>query len=404
MSSLNLTRPVDGRGRVYIYAAFLLALISLSGFFLYIYQDLQQRNIALREKYEELSLEFTKLSAEIKANASRPAGSLEQLTYNEIYRLTEPSVVKITVYHSTAQGLTPYGEGSGFVYDEEGSIITNAHVVLEADEIEVTSPDGERMKASLTGIDVYSDLAVVKVSSGKNFKPLKLGDSTQLYVGERVLAIGNPYGLSGTMTEGIVSQTGRALRAPGGYLIVGVVQTDAAINPGNSGGPLLNLQGEVIGVNTAIASFTGEFSGIGFAIPSNLVRRVVTSLIEKGTYAHPWLGVQGVDVTADIAEALGLEEPRGFLVTEVLPGSPAEKVGLKGGSEVQTIGGVKIPVGGDIIIGVDDKPVRGLEDILLYIEYNKSPSDVVSLTILRNGGEINVEVTLGERPPPGAEQ
>lgn len=384
-----------------MYAAFLLALASLSGFFLYIYQDLQQKDIALREKYEELNLELTKLSAELKANASKPAGPLEQLTYNEIYRSSEPSVVKIIVYRSTEQGLTPYGEGSGFVYDEGGSIITNAHVVAEADEIEVTFPSGERMKASLTGVDVYSDLAVIKVSSEKKLKPLKLGDSSQLYVGERVLAIGNPYGLSGTMTEGIVSQTGRSLRAPGGYLIVGVVQTDAAINPGNSGGPLLNLQGEVIGVNTAIASLTGEFSGIGFAIPSNLVKRVVTSLIEKGAYAHPWLGVQGVDVTADIAEALGLKEARGFLVTEVLPGSPAEKAGLKGGSEVQTIAGVKIPVGGDIIIGVDDKPVRGLEDILLYIEYNKSPSDIVSLTILRNESQINVEVTLGERPPPG---
>jgi S1-C subfamily serine protease len=387
-----------------MYAVFLLALISLSGFFLYVYRDLQQRNIALQEKYEELSSEFTRLSAELKANASKPSGPLEQLTYNEIYRSTEPSVVKITVYHSTDQGLTPYGEGSGFVYDEKGSIVTNAHVVSEADEIEVTFLDGERMKASLTGIDVYSDLAVIKVSSGKDLKPLKLGDSSQLYVGERVLAIGNPYGLGGTMTEGIVSQTGRSLRAPGGYLIVGVVQTDAAINPGNSGGPLLNLQGEVIGVNTAIASLTGEFSGVGFAIPSNLVKRVATSLIEKGVYVHPWLGVQGLDVTADIAEAIGLKEPRGFLVTEVLPGSPAEKAGLKGGGEVQTIGGVKIPIGGDVIIGVDGKPIRGLEDILLYVEYNKSPGDVVSLTIMRNGSQITVRVTLGERPPPGTSQ
>jgi S1-C subfamily serine protease len=397
MNILNLT---DDRKQRYIYAGFILAILLLGIFLFYTYQDFNQRNNELQEQYEELSVELTSIKDKLETLTPSSRESVEQLTYNRIYRLTEPSVVKITVYVEADFGLTPYSEGSGFIFDSKGHIVTNSHVVVGADEIEITFLDGEITKATLVGMDVYSDLAVVKVKVEKQLKPVKLGNSSGLYVGEQVLAIGNPYGLSGTMTEGIVSQVGRSMTAPGGYLIVGVIQTDAAINPGNSGGPLLNVQGEVVGVNTAIRSLTGEFSGVGFAIPSNLVKKVVSSIIERGRYDHPWLGIQGFDVTSDIAETIGLEDPNGFLITNVLEGSPADEAGLKGGEEVEIIDGREIPLGGDVVIGVDGKSIRGLEDVLLYLEFTKSPGEVIFLTVLRNGSQLDVEVTLGERPPP----
>jgi S1-C subfamily serine protease len=278
--------------------------------------------------------------------------------------------------------------------------VTNHHVVSGADAIEVTFLDGTTLKATLVGSDPYSDLAVIKIEARKTLVPVVLGDSSELYVGETVLAVGNPFGLSGSMTKGIVSQLGRTLQTSGNYLIVGVIQVDAAINPGNSGGPLLNLKGEVVGVNTAIASMTGEFAGIGFAIPSNLVKKVVPAIISQGYYPHPWLGISGLDVTPAIAEAMNLPNATGFLVTEVLKGSPAAEAGLRGGTNVAVIEGVKVPIGGDVIVGVDQIRVRQLLDLLVYLEYQKNVGDQVKLRIIRDGVEEELTVRLGERPPP----
>ncbi len=202
------------------------------------------------------------------------------------------------------------------------------------------------------------------------------------------------------MTKGIVSQLQRALPAPGNYLIVGVIQVDSAINPGNSGGPLINLKGEVVGVTTAIASRTGEFAGIGFTIPSNLVKKVVPSIIVWGHYLHPYLGISGIDVTPGIAEAMDLQNVTGFLITEVVEGSPAEMAGLRGGTDITTIDGGRIPIGGDVIINVDKMRVRKLIDLSIYLEYQKNVGDTVILKIIREGVETEILVTLGERLPP----
>ncbi len=203
------------------------------------------------------------------------------------------------------------------------------------------------------------------------------------------------------MTQGIVSQIGRTMQATGGYLIVGVIQLDAAINPGNSGGPLLNGKGEVIGVNTAIQSETGVFSGIGFAVPSNLVKRVVPSLIAYGEYRHPWIGISGRDVSIEIAEKMELEETKGFLIIDIVEDSPADKAGLRGGTRTEMIENQEIKIGGDVIVGVDNTNVSRLEDVLVYLEFNKSPGDEIIFRIIRNGELMSVEVFLGERPLPG---
>jgi S1-C subfamily serine protease len=291
--------------------------------------------------------------------------------------------------------------GSGFIYDLEGHIITNYHVIEEATTIQVTFLDGNITEASRIGEDPYSDLAVIKVDPGvTTLHPVMLGNSSALTVGEPVAAIGNPFGLSDTITAGIVSALGRELEAPGGYLIVDIIQVDAAINPGNSGGPLVNLEGQVVGVNTAIISGSGTFAGVGFAIPSDTVKRELPDLIAKGTYIHPWLGVSGIDVSLAIAQYIGLEKPQGFLITDVIPDSPAEQAGLQGGTELVIIEGKRILIGGDVIVGIDDQPVRRLNDLVVYTERNKRPGDPVTLTIIRNGQQLEKNLILGERPPP----
>ncbi|MEM2864835.1 MAG: trypsin-like peptidase domain-containing protein [Candidatus Bathyarchaeia archaeon] len=396
--------PLDSSGRWKKTVAFLtVLLIVVSSVSAYFYLDvnnryrvLQRENSELQGRIGELQSRLNRLEAltNITGRGSEPDVS------SQIYKLIEPSVVKVTVRSWTLLGLTSYGEGSGFVYDSTGHIITNHHVVSGADAIEVTFLDGTTLKAALVGSDPYSDLAVIKVESRKTLIPVVLGDSSKLYVGETVLAVGNPFGLSGSMTKGIVSQLGRTLPTSGNYLIVGVIQVDAAINPGNSGGPLINLRGEVVGVNTAIASMTGEFAGIGFAIPSNLVKKVVPAIINQGYYPHPWLGISGLDVTPSIAEAMNLPNATGFLVTEVLEGSPAAEAGLRGGTNVAVIEGSKVPIGGDVIVGVDQIRVRKLLDLLVYLEYEKNVGDLVKLWIIREGSEREVTVRLGERPPP----
>ncbi len=319
------------------------------------------------------------------------------LTLPELFSKVEQSVVQITVQKGNARGV-----GSGFVYDKQGHIVTNYHVVEDASKVTVTFLDGTSYRASIVGSDPYTDLAIVKVDVDDSSKlvPLPLADSSRLRVGEQVAAIGNPFGLSGSMTAGIVSQLGRMLETANGFSIPDVIQTDAAINPGNSGGPLLNMYGEVVGVNTAIASRTGEFAGIGFAIPSNTVKKIAPVLISEHRYRHPWLGVSGIDVTPEIAEALGLKEARGFLVIDVVADSPAAKAGVKGGSNAKVISVDNriIKLGGDVIVGVDDIQVRRISDILIYLQREKSVNDTITLHVIRDGKEISIDVVLGERP------
>ena len=324
-----------------------------------------------------------------------------ELSLTDLFQRVEESVVQIT--DSSETDVFESRLGSGFVYDDNGHIITNHHVVSGGgNRLDVTFPDGTVYRASLIGSDPSADIAVLYVEevSKEKLLPLSLADSSKVRVGERVAAIGNPFGLSGSLSTGIVSGVGRQIPAQQeeGFTIPDVIQTDAPINPGNSGGPLLNMRGEVIGINSAIYSTTGQFAGVGFAIPSNTIAQVVPSLITTGSYQHPWLGVAGRDMTPGIADRLGLDEPRGFLVMDVVAGSPAEKAGILKGNEDTVIDGIPIKLGGDVIIAVDNNTVRKIDDLLAYVEMEKSVGDDLELTILRQGETMEVIATLAARP------
>ena len=323
----------------------------------------------------------------------------KNLTLVELFEKSEESVVKIKVERISSQGDTG-GVGSGFVYDNLGHIITNAHVVDGANKATVTFLDGSQYSAEIIGEDRFTDIAVIKVSEKPRLlHPLQMGDSSLLQVGEQVAAIGNPFGLSGSMTSGIVSGMGRLIATPDtAFSIPDVIQTDAAINPGNSGGPLLNMKGQVIGINTAILSGTGEFAGVGFAIPSNTVSKIVPALIEDGSYHHPWIGITGQDIDPDLAQALGLKQAKGFMIITVVDGSPADKAGLKGRTITLETGGKEYPAGGDIIISVDDKEVRKISDILIHLQREKSVGDEMVLGVLRDGEFLHITLELVERP------
>jgi S1-C subfamily serine protease len=325
------------------------------------------------------------------------SSSKSSLTLVELFEKSEEGVVKIQVERD---GQNSGSQGSGFVYDNLGHIITNAHVVDGATKATVTFLDGSQYDAEIIGKDKFTDIAVIKVSEKPRLlHPLQIGDSSQLRVGEQVAAIGNPFGLSGSMTSGIVSQMGRLLPSQdSGFSIPDVIQTDAAINPGNSGGPLLNLRGEVVGINTAIQSSSGEFSGVGFAIPSNTAIKIVPSLIEDGEYHHPWIGISGRDIDPDLARVLELKDAKGFLIITVVDGSPADKAGLKGMTATQVIGGKEYPANGDIIISVDDKEVRKISDILIHLQREKSVGDTMVLGVVRDGEFMHISLELVERP------
>ena len=312
----------------------------------------------------------------------------ESLT--ELFSQVEESVVAIDAFEDRE------GQGSGFVYREDGYIVTNYHVVGNSETVEVTFTDGLTENAEVLGTDPYTDLAVLKVDRD-DLRPLQLGNLEDVEVGQKAVAIGNPFGFQSSMTTGIISQTDRLLPVQGGFSIPNILQTDAAINPGNSGGPLMNAQGEVVGVNTAIETDTGVFSGVGFAISAESVERVVPQLIEEGSYQHAWLGVSGVDVGPDIAEEMGLEENTGFLVVDVVEGGPSEEI-LEQSENVVEINGQEIAVGGDVIIGIGDQEVRGIEDILVYLARHTEAGDEIEITVLRDGEEVTVEVELDPRP------
>ena len=322
----------------------------------------------------------------------------KNLSLIEIFEKSESGVVRVNVQRNETEEQTN-GLGSGFVFDKKGHIITNAHVVDEAKKVVVTFLDGRSYNAEIIGTDEFTDLAVIKVNADlKLLRPLALGDSSNLKVGEPIAAIGNPFGLSGSMTAGIVSQLGRLLPSGSGYSIPDVIQTDAAINPGNSGGPLLNMRSEVVGINTAIQSVTGEFTGIGFAIPSQTIAKIVPTLIEKGEYKHPWIGISGRDIDPDLAKVLGQKDAVGFLVVTVVENSPASKAGLIGSEKIIEVQGVSFPMGGDIILSVDGIEVRKIDDILIHLQRAKSVGDEMVLEILRDGRTTNITIVLQERP------
>ncbi|MEK0323089.1 MAG: trypsin-like peptidase domain-containing protein [Nitrosopumilus sp.] len=322
----------------------------------------------------------------------------KSLSLIEIFEKSEPGVVRVNVQRNET-GEQTNALGSGFVFDKKGHIITNAHVVDKAKKIVVTFLDGRSYNAEIIGIDEFTDLAVIKVNTDSTLlQPLSLGDSSNLKVGESIAAIGNPFGLSGSMTSGIVSQLGRLLPSGSGYSIPDVIQTDAAINPGNSGGPLLNMRGEVVGINTAIQSTTGEFTGVGFAIPSQTVVKIIPTLIEKGEYKHPWMGISGRDIDPDLAKVLGLKDAVGFLIITVVENSPASKAGLIGSEKTIQVEGINYPMGGDIILSVDEIEVRKIADILIHLQRAKSVGDEMVLEILRDNRTTDITIILQERP------
>jgi serine protease Do len=341
----------------------------------------------------------------------------EVLTLPEIFNRTENSVVQITSTSPVGDSLIirngeqiPQDDvalGSGFVYDQDGHIITNTHVISDPNNVEVTFVDGDSYSAKVIGQDPYSDIAVLQITDDgfqKQIPPLKAANSSTLQVGEQVIAIGNPFGLSGTLTSGVVSQMGRVLPNDiTGYSISNIIQTDTAINPGNSGGPLLNSQGEMVGMNTAIFSNTGVYSGVGFAIPSNMVQKVVTSLLKNGSYEHPYMGISGITLSPEISNASHLNDTKGILVVDITAESPADKAGIRGGDVLTSVDGQDIRLGGDIIVAVDNQSVRAMEDLLSYLEEQKVVGDNIELTIVRDGKTEHFDLRLSARPSQGTE-
>ena len=320
------------------------------------------------------------------------------LSLIDIFEKAEPGVVRVNTQRNQTENETG-GVGSGFVFDKKGHIITNAHVIEDSTKTVVTFLDGRSYNAQIIGVDKYTDIGVIKVNADlKLLHPLSLGDSSNLQVGEPITAIGNPFGLSGSMTSGIISQMGRLLPSGSGYSIPDVIQTDAAINPGNSGGPLLNMRGDIVGINTAIQSSTGEFTGVGFAIPSQTVAKIVPTLISEGEYKHPWIGISGRDINPDMANVLGLKDALGFLIITVVEDSPASDAGLIGSNKTIKVEGKDYPVGGDIILAVDGIDVRKIDDILIHLQRVKTVGDEMDLEILRDDRTTNVTIILQERP------
>lgn len=333
----------------------------------------------------------------------------EQAALIALYRQVNPSVVSIEVVvdHPPVGGAPftiPSSQGSGFLFDDQGHIVTNNHVIENGSKFQVRFSDGTVLLARLIGGDPGSDLAVLKVDElPPGVAPLPLADSRAVEVGQRAIAIGNPFGLRNTLTVGVVSGIGRSLSGPasssgGRFRIPNIIQTDAAINPGNSGGPLLNIYGEVIGVNTAISSGSGTFEGVGYAVPSNAVSRVVPALIRDGRYDHPWMGIGMRDVDPLLAESLGLPARQGVLITEVAPNSPAARAGLRGGTRTVPVGGRELPVGGDIIIAINGQPVRDSDELVSYLELETSVGDTVVMTVQRGDRQEQITMILGARP------
>ncbi|MBW2149398.1 MAG: trypsin-like peptidase domain-containing protein [Deltaproteobacteria bacterium] len=320
----------------------------------------------------------------------------------DVYRRVSQGVVNITSVVMTRDFfLNPVpqeGAGSGAIVDSRGYILTNNHVIKDAQRLEVTLSNGSKKPAKLVGADPDSDLAVIKIEASKGeLTAIPMGDSSELQVGQKVLAIGNPFGLGETLTTGIISSLGRSIRSESGVRIEDVIQTDASINPGNSGGPLLNSDGKIIGINTAIISPTGASVGIGFAIPINIAKRILPDLIARGYVSYPWIGASIYPLIPGMAKLLKLKVNRGAMIVEVVRGGPADQAGIKGADRSVQVGNYLLPVGGDVVVGFNRKKVESSDHLIRLIREHR-PGDVVELKVLRRGSILNVKVKLGERP------
>jgi S1-C subfamily serine protease len=351
------------------------------------------------------STQPTPVAQVVQANpTSSPAETTvvtnEEQVLVDMYSRLNPSVVNITVYLNQNSTLELYAQASGFVYDDQGHVITNAHVVHGMDAVQVTFSDGLIRDATIVAEDLFSDLAVIKVELPTGVSPITLGTMDELAVGQTTIAIGNPFGFEGTLTSGIISALGRTIPSQTAYSIPQAIQTDAAINPGNSGGPLLNLKGEVIGVVDQYET-SGTSSGnlgIGFAIPVSIVQRVVPALVDTGHYDWPWLGVSGYTVDPALVKAMKLPVEQGAYVSTVTVGGPAQAASLHGTTSSITQDGHSVEVGGDVITAIDGQPVKTFDDILVYLSLQTSPGKEVTLTILRDGKYQDVKLQLGTRP------
>ena len=333
---------------------------------------------------------------------AQTAGEPEDL-YVNLYERVSSSVVHITSRTQAFdffRGAVPQkGTGSGFILDDQGHIVTNQHVIAGAEDVEVVFADGTAAKATIVGSDEYNDLAVLKVNGvGQDaLKPLPLGISSGLKVGMRVVAIGNPFGLDRTLTTGVISALGRTIEREDQAALGEMIQTDAAINPGNSGGPLLSLRGEVIGVNTSIQSPSGGSVGIGFAVPVDIVKRVVPDLIRTGRYEHPWLGIAAYEIGPDLADVLKLPAQKGLLIAQIQEGGSAERAGVRGASERIRVYGGYLLAGGDILVAIDDQPIYTRDAMTIYLESNKRAGDKVTLTLIRDGQQMTLDAVLDAR-------
>ena len=366
----------------YSYKIFLLLAVIFSLVCLF-----PERGYALSSSTEKLGIE------------TQPWTSIFETIQDSVVQITRPSPFPHAIPNNTDQNTTALG--SGFIYDMEGRIITNSHVVGDSKSVDVMLINGSRYDAKVIGKDVFSDIAVLEpVNFSGPFQPLQIGNSSKLEVGDQVIAIGNPYGLAGSMTSGIVSQLGRLMTAQGtSYAIPGMIQIDALINPGNSGGPLIDLDSRVVGMNTAgILSENGGFSGIGLAIPSNVITRIVPSIIEKGIFSHPWMGIAGVTLTTELTNLFQNLSGnfQGVFIESLVKNSPADRAGLKGTLTDQY--GQKH--GGDIITGADGKKIIFIDDLVSYVEDNKKPGDQITIKVHRNSSDLDLKMTLGEKPFP----
>ena len=366
----------------------ILALLLAGGFYFYT----TQHPASLKSPFSETGkLELT------QASGPETLDPEEQVNVN-VYKKAIPSVVNIrsrAVSFNFFYGVVPQeGQGSGFILDKEGHILTNYHVIANAENVEVTLHNKRNYPAKVIGVDRSHDLAVIQISA-QDLVPATLGDSRNLSVGQKVFAIGNPFGLAGTMTRGIISSI-RPVGGPNGNTIDEAIQTDAAINPGNSGGPLLNSRAEVIGINSMIATGGAEQSaGIGFAIPINTAKAVLNDLVTEGRVRRPSIGIQGLPIGPELADQLGLAADYGVLIVQVLPGSAAQKAGLRGGNQRALLGNTPILVGGDLIVGIDDQRIEDMQD-LSRVMNNHRAGDTVAFNIFRGKQRLSVKVVLGE--------
>ncbi|MGC9084813.1 MAG: S1C family serine protease [Thermoproteota archaeon] len=410
-----MEKDQNSSAKVYLAIALLVALvISSFGLTTFLYLDFSQKVSQLSSENSQLRNELSLVKSQVSslASAIEALSSLNvsgaSLSLSKIYQQAKNSVVVIqgTLVQKVYTFFGPIVQystvlGSGFVINYSGNfyVVTNFHVVDSAYNISVTFWDGDAYPAKVIGSDPYSDLAVLEVNASKNkFYPLSIASSSTLKVGDLAIAIGNPFGLSGSMTFGIVSQLGRTLSesSTGGYLIADVIQISTPINPGNSGGPLLNAFGQVVGITTAIVSGS---QGVGFAVPSDTLLRELPDLISTGHYnKHPWVGIAGVDMNYNIARYIGCNYTYGFLIVSVIKGSPAEKAGLRGGNKEVTISGEQLTVGGDLIIAIDGHKIRNVDEFVSYLERNTQPGQKITLTIVRENKVMNVSLTLGSRP------